>query len=318
MPCIILITICLTLTLCAGDPNILQGLPHGVRSITSGSHHHDNSIHNTFPSFSRDNTAASNNQQHSFQQETNFNRGNFPNDHKSPNLRQNFNQVFQRSTTGPVILQPIQENIIHHNNGDFQGNQAFQGTTTPIILNRPIIPGNVLDNNFQNNRIFQGIQDNLQTEQNIFVNRNMFVQQQVLTSTLTIDRYVTTTDLVFNSLPVTFTNFVKRTVTRTTRQILPTPVNDVVHLTTAVVSSTSTVTFTHVNTIFTCVTQTTVDLHPITHTSYNIIPTTYTSVITKRLPISSTIVHTNILTDTITVTDRRYVTDYQHISANYY
>lgn len=341
MSCTILIAISFALaaTLCTCDPNILQGLPHGIKGIAAGPHHHHSGfVGDTFPGSIHGTTTGSRNdhfvfepQQHSFQGVADFDSSSFlVGDDASSNLGKRLKQVFQGNSNGPIILgQPNQGGrVLSDGSGAFQSNQhVYQGTaTSPIILGQPIQGGRILGDNagtFQGNQqVFQGVQGNLQTGPNIF-DSNVFgvgnAQQFAgKPMTVTVDRYVTTTDLVFNSLPVVFTNFVKRTVTRTTHHILPTPVNDVVHITTAVVSSTSTVTFTHVNTVFTCVTRTTVDLHPVTHTSYNIVPTTYTSIITKRLPVTSTIVHTNILTDTITVTDRQYITDYQYVTANVY
>ncbi|XP_053626435.2 uncharacterized protein [Cherax quadricarinatus] len=149
------------------------------------------------------------------------------------------------------------------------------------------------------------------------INRVNFLITPTVTQIVTIDRFVTLTDLAFNSVAVTLTSFNVQTVTAGTRVVVATPVDERVALQTTVVLRPTSVTMTEVKSDFRVVTEVSVDHVTITHTSYIISQYTYTTTATQVLTYTSTLVRTNLRTASTTFTEYRTVADTVYVGGNY-
>nr|XP_053657560.1 uncharacterized protein LOC128706635 [Cherax quadricarinatus]XP_053657561.1 uncharacterized protein LOC128706635 [Cherax quadricarinatus] len=141
------------------------------------------------------------------------------------------------------------------------------------------------------------------------VRRVEFQVTPTVTKVVTVDHFITLTDLAFHSVAVTLTSLNVQTVTTSTLAVLHTPVNDHVALQSTVVLRPSYITVTCVKSDFSIVTEVSVDHVTITHTSYIIQQTTYTTTATQVLTLTSPLVRTIIRTARETLTDYRTVTD---------
>ncbi|XP_071534089.1 uncharacterized protein, partial [Panulirus ornatus] len=139
-----------------------------------------------------------------------------------------------------------------------------------------------------------------------------------VTNTITIDHYVTVTDLAFHSVPVTLTDLVVRTTTLTTARVIRTPVDDRVALQTTVVIRPTSLTVTCSKYYYNVVTDVSVDHVIITHTSYIIDQLTYTTTATQASTYASTMVRTIVHTQRTTVTDYHTITNTVHGQAGAY
>ncbi|XP_071534063.1 uncharacterized protein [Panulirus ornatus] len=139
-----------------------------------------------------------------------------------------------------------------------------------------------------------------------------------VTNTVTIDRFVTATDLAFHSVPVTLTDLVLRTTTVTSRQPIITPVDDRIALQTSVVIRPTSLTVTCTKHDYIIKTEVAVDYVTITHTSYIIRQTTYTTTVTQASTYAATMVRTIIHTQRTTVTDYHTVTNAVYGQAGVY
>ncbi|XP_071534062.1 uncharacterized protein [Panulirus ornatus] len=139
-----------------------------------------------------------------------------------------------------------------------------------------------------------------------------------VTNTVTIDRFVTVTDLAFHSVPVTLTDLVLRTTTVTSRQPIITPVDDRIALQTSVIIRPTSLTVTCTKHDYIIKTEVAVDYVTITHTSYIIRQTTYTTTVTQASTYASTMVRTIVHTQRTTVTDYHTVTNAVHGQAGVY
>nr|XP_053657209.1 uncharacterized protein LOC128706268 [Cherax quadricarinatus] len=149
------------------------------------------------------------------------------------------------------------------------------------------------------------------------INRLSFLITPTVTQIVTIDRFVTLTDLAFNSVAVTLTAFNVQTVTAGTRVVVATPVDERVALQTTVVLRPTSVTMTEVKSDFRVVTEVSVDHVTITHTSYVINQFTYTTTATQVLTYTSTLVRTNLRTASTTFTEYRTVADTVYVGGSY-
>ncbi|XP_042209432.1 dirigent protein 10-like [Homarus americanus] len=138
-----------------------------------------------------------------------------------------------------------------------------------------------------------------------------------VTQTVTVDRFVTLTDLAFHSVAVTLTDLRVQTITVGTHAVVQTPVDDRVALQTTVVVRPTSVTVTCVKSDFRLVTEVAVDHVTITHTSYVIRQTTVTTLVTQTLTYTSTLVRTIINTQRTTFTDFHTITDTVFVPAVY-
>ncbi|XP_071534071.1 uncharacterized protein [Panulirus ornatus] len=139
-----------------------------------------------------------------------------------------------------------------------------------------------------------------------------------VTKTITIDHFVTATDLAFHSVPVTLTDLVVRTTTLTTARVIRTPVDDRVALQTTVVIRPTSLTVTCSKYYYNVVTEVSVDHVIITHTSYIIDQVTYTTTATQASTYASTMVRTIVHTQRTTVTDYHTITNTVHGQAGAY
>ncbi|XP_050693844.1 uncharacterized protein LOC126984268 [Eriocheir sinensis] len=129
-----------------------------------------------------------------------------------------------------------------------------------------------------------------------------------LTRTVTLDRFVTTTDVAFVEQPRTATIFSFLTHTAVTTVVLPTPVDRNVVVSTAVVTRAPlTVTVTDVRSEFQYVTRTELRYVTLTHTSYSFTQDTLLTTVTRVQTISTTVTRTDINTVTTTFTENRTV-----------
>ncbi|MGU0940920.1 hypothetical protein ACSETY_34850, partial [Pseudomonas aeruginosa] len=125
--------------------------------------------------------------------------------------------------------------------------------------------------------------------------------------TVTIDRFTTLTDIVFNSYSVTLTQFVVETATRPVQQVVVTPVNDQVAIATTVIYRPEYVTLTETKSDFRLDVRTSVSHVTLTHTSYNIIHMPFTITATETVHLTSPVVRTVINTQRQVVTDYRTI-----------
>ncbi|XP_069937287.1 mucin-5AC-like [Cherax quadricarinatus] len=149
------------------------------------------------------------------------------------------------------------------------------------------------------------------------VSRADFLITPTVTRLVTIDRFVTLTDLAFHSVAVTLTSLTVQTVAAGTRVVVATPVDERIALQTTVVFRPSSVTLTEVKSDFRIVTEVSVDHVTITHTSYIISQSTYTTTATQALTYTSTLVRTNIRTERTTFTDFQTITDTVYFGGSY-
>ncbi|XP_063879239.1 uncharacterized protein LOC135110640 [Scylla paramamosain] len=136
------------------------------------------------------------------------------------------------------------------------------------------------------------------------------IQQQATTTvtvTVTIDRFTTLTDIVFQSFEVTLTQFVVQTATRPVQKVVSTPVNDQVAITTTVLHRPEYITLTETKSDFRLAVRTSISHVTLTHTSYNIIHMPFTITATETVQLTSPVVRTVINTRRHVVTDYRTI-----------
>ncbi|XP_050693847.1 uncharacterized protein LOC126984269 isoform X3 [Eriocheir sinensis] len=138
-----------------------------------------------------------------------------------------------------------------------------------------------------------------------------------VTQTSTIDSFVTLTDLVLHSVPVTQTHFTLLTTTQLTRVVVPTPVNDLMDLETTVIASPMFVTITETYSHFRVVVRTSINYVTLTHTSYAITHVPYTITATQTVRVTSPMVKTVIQTSVHGVTDYRTVAHTVYVHGGY-
>ncbi|KAK8394341.1 hypothetical protein O3P69_006506 [Scylla paramamosain] len=130
-----------------------------------------------------------------------------------------------------------------------------------------------------------------------------------LTRTITIDRFLTTTDVVFVNEPRTATLFSFVTQTSVTTVVVPTPVARSLVVSTSIVTRVPvTVTVTSVKSEFQFVTRTEIQYITLTHTSRAFTHETLTTTVTRVQTVPTTLVRTNVNTVTTTFTASRVIT----------
>ncbi|KAF2358012.1 hypothetical protein FHG87_011233 [Trinorchestia longiramus] len=132
----------------------------------------------------------------------------------------------------------------------------------------------------------------------------------------TVDVFETLTNLVYNSVPVTLTEFVKTTLIRPTLQIITTPVDDNVFVTTVPAFRTEFVTVTDTSSSFQCATEVSTDSFTITHLAHDIRQQIVTSTVVQTEIFRPTVVSTRIFTETDTATVFQTVTNTVIVDAN--
>merc|ERR1711874_761942 len=120
----------------------------------------------------------------------------------------------------------------------------------------------------------------------------------VVTHTRTIDEIVTRVSTVYNSLPITQTDFVLQTVTSQTYQVIRTPGNDDVRISTVAV-------------VQPVVEQVVDVLHEVQDVHF----VTVTRTVQEEIVVTEHLVQTQVVTDYNLVTDYRYVTHYEYVQA---
>ncbi|XP_045136069.1 cell wall protein IFF6-like [Portunus trituberculatus] len=147
------------------------------------------------------------------------------------------------------------------------------------------------------------------------------IQQQptpTVTQTVTIDRFTTLTDIVFQSYGVTLTQFVVETATRPVQQVVVTPVNDQVAITTTVLHRPEYITLTETKSDFRLAVRTSVSHVTLTHTAYNIMHVPFTITATETVHLTSPVVRTVISTQRQVVTDYRTIVNTVYARGGYH
>merc|ERR1712126_293528 len=124
-----------------------------------------------------------------------------------------------------------------------------------------------------------------------------------VTQRVTLDRFVTETETIYNSVPVTLTNIVLHTETLQTYAEVRTAVDDQVLVLTTEYTRPQTITVTDEVSNYNLQTSVNVVYQTILHSNYKIMQSTFTHTVYSTLTVTSAIVRTNINTEYVTETE---------------
>merc|ERR1711913_768 len=137
----------------------------------------------------------------------------------------------------------------------------------------------------------------------------------VVTQTRTIDHIETRVSTVFNTQPVTQTDFVLQTVTSQTYQVIRTPGNDDVRISTVAVVQPAVEEVTDVWRNYVLSTRFAEQVVDVLHEVQNVDFVTVTRTVQEEIVVTEQVVQTQVVTDYNQVTDYRYVTHYEYVPA---
>merc|ERR1712133_111776 len=124
-----------------------------------------------------------------------------------------------------------------------------------------------------------------------------------VTQRVTLDRFVTDTETIYNSVPVTLTNVVVHTETLQTAADVRTAVDDQVLVLTTEYTRPQTITVTDEVSNYDLQTSIYVIYQTILHSNYKIMQSTFTHTVYSTVTVTSAIVRTNINTEYVTETE---------------
>merc|ERR1740131_281585 len=137
----------------------------------------------------------------------------------------------------------------------------------------------------------------------------------VVTQTRTIDHIETRVSTVFNTQPVTQTDFVLQTVTSQTYQVIRTPGNDDVRISTVAVVQPAVEEVTDVWRNYVLNTRLAEQVVDVLHEEQDVHFATVTHTVQEEIVVTEQVVQTQVVTDYNQVTDYRYVTHYEYVPA---
>merc|ERR1712126_499889 len=137
----------------------------------------------------------------------------------------------------------------------------------------------------------------------------------IVTQTRTIDQIETRVSTVFNTQPVTQTDFVLQTVTSQTYQVIRTPGNDVVRFSTVAVVQPVVEEVTDVWRNYVLNTRQAEQVVDVLREVQNVDFVTVTRPVQEEIAVTEQLVQTQVVTDYNQVTDYRYVTHYEYVQA---
>merc|ERR1712133_214218 len=140
----------------------------------------------------------------------------------------------------------------------------------------------------------------------------------VVTQTRTIDHIETRVSTVYNTQPVTQTDFVLQTVTSQTYQVIRTPGNDDVRISTVAVVQPVVEEVTDVWRNYVLNTRQAEQVVDVLHEVQNVDFVTVTRTVQEEIVVTEQLVQTQVYTDYNQVTDYRYVTHYEYVKAGGY
>merc|ERR1712126_190308 len=124
-----------------------------------------------------------------------------------------------------------------------------------------------------------------------------------VTQHVTLDRFVTETETIYNSVPVTLTNVQLHTETLQTGAEVRTAVDDQVLVLTTEYTRPQTITVTDEVSNYNLQTSVNVVYQTILHSNYKIMQSTFTQTVYSTVTVTSAIVRTNINTEYVTETE---------------
>merc|ERR1711913_240758 len=137
----------------------------------------------------------------------------------------------------------------------------------------------------------------------------------VVTQTRTIDHIETRVSTVYNTQPVTQTDFVLQTVTSQTYQVIRTPGNDDVRISTVAVVQPVVEEVTDVWRNYVLNTRQAEQVVDVLHEVQDVHFATVTRTVQEEIVVTEQLVQTQVVTDYNRVTDYRYVTHYEYVHA---
>merc|ERR1712133_243852 len=137
----------------------------------------------------------------------------------------------------------------------------------------------------------------------------------VVTQTRTIDHIETLVSTVYNTQPVTQTDFVLQTVTSQTYQVIRTPGNDDVRISTVAVVQPAVEEVTDVWRNYVLNTRYAEQVVDVLHEVQDVHFVTVTRTVQEEIVVTEQVVQTQVVTDYNQVTDYRYVTHYEYVPA---
>merc|ERR1712133_153802 len=137
----------------------------------------------------------------------------------------------------------------------------------------------------------------------------------VVTQTRTIDHIETLVSTVYNTQPVTQTDFVLQTVTSQTYQVIRTPGNDDVRISTVAVVQPAVEEVTDVWRNYVLNTRFAEQVVDVLHEVQDVHFVTVTRTVQEEIVVTEQVVQTQVVTDYNQVTDYRYVTHYEYVPA---
>merc|ERR1712126_550253 len=137
----------------------------------------------------------------------------------------------------------------------------------------------------------------------------------VVTQTRAIDHIETRVSTVYNTQPVTQTDFVLQTVTSQTYQVSRTPGNDDVRISTVAVVQPAWEEVTDVWRNYVLNTRFAEQVVDVLHEVQNVDFVTVTRTVQEEIVVTEQVVQTQVVTDYNQVTDYRYVTHYEYVPA---
>merc|ERR1739845_102817 len=137
----------------------------------------------------------------------------------------------------------------------------------------------------------------------------------VVTQTRTIDQIETRVSTVFNTQPVTQTDFVLQTVTSQTYQVIRTPGNDDIRISTVAVVQPVVEEVTDVWRNYVLNTRQAEQVVDVLHEVQDVHFATVTRTVQEEIVVTEQLVQTQVVTDYNRVTDYRYVTHYEYAQA---
>merc|ERR1712126_244209 len=137
----------------------------------------------------------------------------------------------------------------------------------------------------------------------------------VVTQTRTIDHIETRVSTVFNTRPVTQTDFVLQTVTSQTYQVIRTPGNDDIRISTVAVVQPAVEEVTDVWRNYVLNTRFAEQVVDVLHEVQDVHFETVTRTVQEEIVVTEQVVQTQVVTDYNQVTDYRYVTHYEYVPA---
>jgi len=130
-----------------------------------------------------------------------------------------------------------------------------------------------------------------------------------VTSILTKDVFTTLTNVFYNTVPVTLTQFIKSTLTRPVLSEVSTKPNDIVMVSTVPAQRTDTITVTDTKTAFNCATEISTEFFTVTHSAYDISHQVVTSTTIETKVYRPVVVSTRIDTEYETQIEKETVTN---------